>query len=288
MSIKGKNRIIIVAPSYSPQIGGSIVLHKLCDILNELKYDAYLTTTQKLNGNTDYFILNPTFNTKIATEIDTKKDIILYPEIERGNPFQAKHVIRYILSKSHLVEIEGGSHSSTWGDKDFWLYFHNLFYDGIKEKNILHLIHSKVDSYVDLGINRNIDACFTYRKNPSPPKLYHPQDSIEISYNTPDKELINIFNQCKRFYSYDTETYLSVLAALCGCESVIIPQKEKNKQEIINNQPTFKYGIAYGIDDIKHANNTQPLVREHLNFLETKQTQDTLKIFNKILLHFNI
>ena len=288
MSIKGKNRIIIVAPSYSSQIGGSIVLHKLCDILNELKYDAYLTTTKKLNGNTDYFILNPIFNTKIATEIDTKKDIIIYPEIERGNPFQAKHVVRYILSKSHLVEIEGGSHSSTWGDKDFWLYFHNLFYDGIKEKNILHLIHSKVDSYVDLGINRNIDACFTYRKNPSPPKLYHPQDSIEINYNTPDKELINIFNQCKRFYSYDTETYLSVLAALCGCESVIIPQKEKNKQEIINNQPTFKYGIAYGVDDIKHANNTQSLVREHLNFLETKQTQDTLKIFNKILLHFNI
>lgn len=288
MGIKNRNRIIIVAPSYSSQIGGSIVLHKLCHILNELKYDAYLTTTQKLNGNTNYFTLNPTFNTKIGTEIDIQRDLIIYPEIERGNPFQAKHVVRYILSKSHLVEVNGGSHSTTWGDNDFWLYFHSLFYDDIKEKNILHLIHSKVDDYVNLGMDRDIEACFTYRKNPSPTTLYHPQNSIEIHYNTPDKELIKIFNECKRFYSYDTETYLNVLAALCGCESVIIPQKGKNKQEIINNQPTFKYGIAYGTDDIEHANKTQPLVRQHLNFLENKQTQDTLKIFNKITSHFNI
>lgn len=282
-----KFKIIIVSPSYSPQIGGSIVLHKLCHILNNLGYDASLTTTPKLNGNTNFFSLNPNFNTKIATSLNIDKDIIIYPEIERNNPFQAKNVVRYILSSSHLVEIDEGSHSSTWGENDFWLYFHDLFYDEVKEKNVLHVIDSKVDIFYNKNLKRDYDSCFTYRKS-SPVKLYHDPSSIKIDFSTTDTELVEIFNRCKRFYSYDTKTYLNVLASLCGCESIIIPQEEHTQEEIINNQPTFKYGIAYGLDNLEHAKNTQHLVRNHLENLEKKQISDTLNIFDKIFKHFNL
>ena len=121
-------KVIIVAPSYNPQIGGAIVLHKLCDLLNKLGIKAYLTTTIKLNGTSEFFNLNRQFNTNIATDIDTESDIVIYPEIERGNPFGAKYVVRYILSKAHLVEVDGVSHSSTWGKDDFRLYFHERIY----------------------------------------------------------------------------------------------------------------------------------------------------------------
>ena len=278
--------VIIVAPSYNPQIGGAIVLHKLCDILNQVGIKSYLTTSIKLNGASLSFSLNSQFNTHIAETIDVDRDIIVYPEIERGNPYGAKNVVRYILSKAHTVNTHEGPHNTTWGSGDFWIYLHELFYDGLADKNVLHVIHSKVDIYYDMQIDRTVEECFTYRKGGR--VANHSTDSIEIHYNTPDHELLQIFNKCKRFYSYDTETYLNVLAALCGCESIIIPTEGKSKKDIITNQPTFKYGIAYGVEDIKHAKETQHLMQTHLQGLEQSQIENTKTMFNKIITHFNL
>jgi hypothetical protein len=180
---------------------------------------------------------------------------------------------------------------STWGEDDYWLYSHEHFYDGIKDKNFLHIIESKLEIYKDYGLSRDIEACFTYRKRSSEIQnldIIHPSNAIEIPYNIQDQELINIFNSCKRFYSYDYETYLSQLAALCGCESIIVPYENITKETIINNQPSFKYGLAYGLDDLEHANLTRPLLRKHLQDLEDKQIEDTKIEFEKIFKHFDL
>ena len=284
-----KCKIIIASPSYNESIGGAIVLHKLCHILNNLGYDSYLTSTMKLNGQVEYFQLNNNYNTKIATDIDIENDIIIYPEIEPGNPYGCKNVVRFILNKWHLPEYD--NNVITWGDSDFWIYFHKLFYDGIKEPNYLHILDSKLDIFKDNNEDRNIEACFTYRKKSNErdvlPTL-HPSNSIEIPYNISDENLIKIFNTCKRFYSYDTETYLNVLAALCGCESVIVPYKDVTKENIVKLQPSFKYGIAYGLDDLKHANSTRSSLREHIIELEIEQINQTKNIFEKIIKHFNL
>ena len=71
------SQIIIAAPMYNESIGGCVVLHKLCHILNELGYDSALTTTLKLSGQTEYFLLNDNYNTKIATEINLDNDIYI-------------------------------------------------------------------------------------------------------------------------------------------------------------------------------------------------------------------
>jgi hypothetical protein len=283
-------RIIIASPSYNPSIGGAIVLHKLCHILNNLGYDSYLTSTLKLNGQVEYFHLNENYNTKIATEIDIENDIIIYPEIESGNPYGCKNVVRYILNNYHLPD-SAGCVMDTWDKNDYWLYFHNLFYDGIKESNFLHIIDTKLDVFKDYGLERKIDACFTYRKKSTERNILpiiHSSNSIEIEYNIQDKELVEIFNSCKRFYSYDTETYLSVLAAQCGCESIIVPYKDITKDIIINNQPSFKYGIAYGLDDLEHANSTRHLLKEYLQRLEDQQIIKTKTAFEKIFNYFNL
>jgi hypothetical protein len=284
------SQIIITAPLYNPSIGGAIVLHKLCHILNNLGYDASLYSTIKLNGQLDYFVLNENFNTKLATNIDSQNDIVIYPEIESFNPLGCNNVVRYILNTYHLPS-KGSNVMSTWDEKDYWLYFHNLFYDNIKEPNFLHIIDTKLDLFKDYGLERKIDACFTFRKKTNEKNtlnIIHPQDAIEIPYNIPDKELANIFNICKRFYSYDTETYLNVLAAQCGCESVIVPYKDVTKESIINNQPSFKYGLAYGLDDLEYANSTRHLLREYLNNLENEQINNTKIAFEKIFKYFNL
>ena len=285
------SKIIITTPSYSPSIGGAITLHRLCDILNDIGYDAYLTTTLKLNGQTEYFMLNDKYNTKVATEINTENDIVIYPEIESGNPFECKNVVRYILNKFHLPKYDNTM--STWGDKDYWLYYHDLFYDNLKDKNILTILDSKLDLFKDYKIDRNIESCHTYRKRSHERDIIvpvHPQDSIEIGFNTPDDTLIEIFNKCKRFYSYDTETYLSTLAALCGCESVIVPNTNIPAEEILHRRMTLgiTYGVAYGIDDIDNAKTTQHLLRSHFENQEKQQYIDTKLEFEKIFKYFNL
>lgn len=282
-------RIIIAAPSYNPAIGGAIVLHKLCHILNEIGYDAALTTTSKLNSPSDYFVLNPEFSTKIATEISVDNDIVIYPEIESGNPYQCKNVVRYLLNKYHLPEYDNTM--VTWGEADYWLYFHDLFYDRIKEPNFLHILDTKVNMFTDYKQERNIEACFTYRKKSEDLEnltIIHPTGSVEIGYNVQEEELLRLFNSCKRFYSYDTETYLSILAALCGCESIVVPYKDVTKSQVLEKQPAFKYGVAYGLDDLQHANATRPKLREYLLNLEKQQILDTKEAFTQIYKHFTL
>jgi hypothetical protein len=284
------SKIIIVTPSYNPAIGGALVLHKLSHVLNVLGYDSYLTTTVKLNGQLEYFTLNENYNTKLATSINPQDDIVIYPEIESGNPLGCNNVVRYLLNNYHLPSEESNI-MSTWGENDYWLYLHEHFYDGIKDRNFLHIIESKLDIYKDYGLSRNIEACFTYRKRSNEIQSLtpiHPPNSLEILYNIQDQELINIFNSCKRFYSYDYETYLSQLAALCGCESIIVPYKDIKKNELINKQPALKYGVAYGLEDLDYANSTKHLLRDYLQGLEDQQYIDTKPAFEKIFKHFNL
>jgi hypothetical protein len=283
-------KIIIAAPSYNPSIGGSIALHRLCDILLTLGYDAYLFPTIKCNGSTDYFYVNSQYKSQIASTINTNEDIAIYPEIEPDNPFECKHVIRYILNKFHLPEYDNNIPS--WSEHDYWLYYHELFYDGLRDKNILCILDSKLDIYKDYGLPRTIDACFTYRKRANErhilPKI-HPENAIEIGYNTQDSELISIFNSCKRFYSYDTETYLSTIAALCGCESVIVPYSGLSDEDFRRRESSIlKYGVSYGLDKIDEANSTRNLLREHYKKHEKQQFFTTKIEFEKIFKYFNL
>lgn len=278
-------KIIIAAPSYNSSIGGVVVLHKLCHILNNLGYDSYLTTTLRLNGQTDFMYLNTAFNTKVIDSIDVDNDIIIYPEVQPGNPYGCKNVVRYILNTYHLPN--QFNIMETWTDSDYWLYYHDRFYDGLRDKNMLHIIDSKIDIFEDKGLERKFSACFSYRKRDiNKIDIIHPADSIEIGSNVHYDELISIFNNCRQFYSYDTETYLSVLAALCGCESIIVPIPGVDKDSIISAQPSFKYGIAYGLDELEWANSTRNLLVEHLQNLEDTQIQQTKIEFDKIIEFF--
>lgn len=276
------NQIIIATPSYNPSIGGCVVLHKLCHLLNELGYDSSLTTTLKLNGEIDFFVLNDKYNTKIATEIDIEKDIIVYPEIQMGNPYECKNVVRWILNDYHLPEKDNSV--STWDKNDFWAYYDDIFYDGIKDKNILYIRETKLDIFKNYNLERKIEACFTYRKNNHLRKdlpIVYPKGSIEIPHVISDEQLVYIFNTCKRFYSYDTETYLSELASLCGCESIVVPNH-------LSKTDKNRLGVAYGIENLEYSISTRNELLEKLKKDEINNFINAKNIFEKIYKYFNL
>ena len=111
--------------------------------------------------------------------------------------------------------------------------------------------------------------------------IFHPFGSIEIPHIIQDEELINIFNKCKRFYSYDTETYLNELAAMCGCESIVIPNPSSKTNK---NRP----GVAYGLENLDYAKSTVNIMINNLKQTEEQQYDNTKLSFKKILNHFNL
>ena len=95
-------------------------------------------------------------------------------------------------------------------------------------------------------------------------------------------QCIKFFNKYKVFISYDPLTFLSIMAALCGCISIIYKIDGLNKKEWINTTVVAEYlkysgeelyGIAYGANDIQHAIDTLHLVKQQWNNIQ-KYTQE--------------
>ena len=118
-------------------------------------------------------------------------------------------------------------------------------------------------------------TCFTIRKSQlhkNGINIIHSPCAFEITYEHNQDNLIEFFNQYKFFISYDPLTFISVIAALCGCISIVYPVDGLSKLDWINTTCAseyikFKgldnlYGIAYGLEDIKYAEETISLAKE--------------------------
>lgn len=272
-------KIVLASPSYNPSSGGIIALHKLCDTLIRIGYTAgfYKESNEPFYVNSAY-----KHNHFTIEEIDVQADVVIYPEITWGNPLNMKRVVRYIMNTGHITL----NRKSTWNDTDFWLYYSDRFYDGLMPKNILTISDSKLNYFRDYGVPRTHFDCFTYRKRAdvlTPIATHHSANAIEISFNTSDEELITIFNICERFYSYDTQTHLSVLASLCGCDSIIISDQGESRSAVMDATPAFKYGVAFGVEEIQHARTSRNQLRTFLEDSEQQQEVAVGKMFNKIL-----
>jgi len=132
-----------------------------------------------------------------------------------------------------------------------------------------------------MAINNNLKSragtCFTIRKSHIHKKLelVHPRNSFEITREHSQIKCINIFNQHTYFISYDPLTFLIVIAALCGCISIVKKVDGLSKQEWLDTTGAAEYlketgtnslyGIAYGADDLQNAINTIHLVKQQWN-----------------------
>ena len=81
-------------------------------------------------------------------------------------------------------------------------------------------------------------------------------------------------NNHKIFISYDPLSFLTIIAALCGCISIICPIPNISKKDYFKKTPFYEYmveknidslyGIAYGNSDeeIKYAHDTLHLLKD--------------------------
>ena len=240
---------------------------------------------------------NPHFNKYLNlsdTTFSIKNSVVIYCEGTQGNPLDAIYIIRWILSPIGLNVPR--NYCLTWGNNELLYYFNNeeRFDNNIKLLPIIMLDNTFINKFY----NRNDKICYTYRKSHFHKNInkIHDENSYEIKRNFKNNDLIEIFNNYTYFYSYDPITFLNVLAAKCGCISVVYPIEGVSKKDWLKMSSVYwyleetgeeLYGIAYGLDDIEFAKVTLDLVEKQWNNILEYNKEKYLNSFIKDLQKYN-
>ncbi len=264
--------------NWSPNVGGSIQLHKLCNDLNQIGEKAFITnkrTNPVFNAPT-YSYLN---NDELIQKINNDNLIVVYTGSEYDNPLKAKNIVRLIQHTKKAQEIYKNTYNPTG------LIFRTS--DFYKDEHINKKIPFVYSVYFDYLIFRNLNmkrtgTAYMIRKGVVIERE-HPEGSLLIDpYANDWVSMMYIFNKIEKFYCYDNETTWCALAALCGCIVVVIPCRKANMTatEWRSTSPIKKYGIAYGntIEEITYAINTITLVESNLRLIE-KNSINTVRQF---------
>ena len=99
-------------------------------------------------------------------------------------------------------------------------------------------------------------------------------DGIVID-ELPEKEKVNVFNECEYCISLDTQTAYSQIAALCGCKSIVIPEKGKTKSDYLKSDDV-SYGVSYSLDEneISKAYEERLLLKDYYTRLNNKSKEN--------------
>jgi hypothetical protein len=83
---------------------------------------------------------------------------------------------------------------------------------------------------------------------------------------------LKLLAETKRLVSYDRATFISVEAAAMGCLSIVMPVPNLTRHDWLRSVgDAFRYGIAYGFEEIDYALSTMDRVNDHLRLLASKQ-----------------
>lgn len=301
--------IFICAPSYFENSGGSLVLHRLCHLINNLdNYKAYLVKTQpKYSGgwgvrrilsqikwsllNSKKYKVNPNWDTPIWTGEKFPDDsIVIYPEIINGNPLKINNVVRWFLHQP-------GYHTGIFNYSKGELYFkfnsaiNDFNVEGsVLSKNELKVIYYPIDIYNQDDNNHNIkdlDCCHMIRKGKEK-KLVHDDDSIKLD-GLSHREVAEVFRRSKRFICYDDYTAYSIFAVLCGCESVVVPGEGRTLHDWYPEE-NDRYGISYGFcsEQLVWARNTRHKVLPHILSEHEKSNNNIIKCLKEMGDYFKV
>ena len=111
---------------------------------------------------------------------------------------------------------------------------------------------------MDYGLARE-GACYVIRKGNDKPRgswLDEWPDALcidDYARRGGDSYLIEMFNRCRRFICYDHNSFLAMLAALCGCEVLIVPDGVRTLEQVVADCPFGMSGVAWALEDLDRA-----------------------------------
>ena len=250
-------KIVIYTPKIYVNCGGIVILHYIAKVINDLNYKNIYAKLYTYDG-TKY---KNEFCNDFADPFEINDNtIVIYPEIIKGNPLNAKNVIRWILLDLGLeMPLD---HFINWNKSDIVYHWEPSKLQNTKQLTVPYF-NTKIKKYNN---TTRSGSCYLIKKGRFMHKNInnmHPSDSICIDDILID-EIINIFNKCKYFYCYDPNTFYILIAPLCGCITILYPLENYSKKDLFKNRMTckgdyiFDSGIAYGNsnEEIQYAENT--------------------------------
>lgn len=209
---KKKIPYYIWAPPYTHTSSGVITLHLLCHALNEEGEVAYIVPSSYTG-----FSLNPALNTPLLPieyqNFYGQDFIAVYSDVIKGNPFNAKHVVRYLLAPRGAY---GGD--SVFPDTDqVWGCLPSI------AENVLRLpVTDTSIFYPPEKSAARSGSCFyshKYEMHGNQPLLGITGSSTRLT-GSPE-QLADILRKSAACYLYELTASITE-AALCGCPVILV------------------------------------------------------------------
>lgn len=266
-----KNIIIYPHAPFNLRDGGTTVHYYLSQLLLEHGQIVKIFNSRGITPNN---ICDNYYNNDFPIDDNA---VVIYCEGIQGNPLNAKNVVRWMLSE--LGKNVPYEYVHSWGKNELVYYFNSEVRIAQQPEKIGKIYKMLSTIYLNPNINNNNlnprqGSCHTIRKSHWHTNIIriHNSNSFEITHNHSPDNYIQIFNHFKIFISYDPCTFLTIIAALCGCISIVYKVDGKSKKEWYDSLGTSVYmkhkgidslyGVAYGLEEIEYANSTLHLVKE--------------------------
>ena len=208
-----------------------------------------------------------------------KNSIVIYPETLYGNPLNAKNVVRWFLYFHRFNDTKGA-----FGKKDMFVCYREIFNDSTLNPNVVTLKINYFDNqlYRQYNFGHRSGKCYILRKGKNRADLPKYFDGPVFDDDMSQEDLVKMFNEHEYCYSYDTQSFYSVIAMVCGCKSIVVLEPGKKVEDYLGEGEDH-YGIAYGDtpEQMEYAEKTRDLKLESLDY--TKSNEANVKAFIPIL-----
>lgn len=299
----------IIIYNINKYYGGTLVLSALCKTLRDLGYDARLLFNFDLNSEPDkdtmfkkkskaylmkqslvyyihklskkihfkdVFLLKETpVSTMPGIKIQRnpffcrRNTIVIYPETLYGNPLEAENVVRWLLYFHRFKDVEGA-----FGMNDLFVCYRDIFNDPELNPSEVTLKVNYFDDqlYRQYNFGPRSGKCYILRKGKDRKDLPEHFEGPVFDNNMSQEELVKMFNEHEYCYSYDTQSFYSAIAAICGCKSVVVMEPGKTEKDYLGKGETH-YGIAYGDtpEQLEYAERTKDLLKKSLDYKERNE-----------------
>ena len=173
-----------------------------------------------------------------------KRTVVVYPEKYYGNVLNAKYVVRWLLYYYPYSTIR-----QAYADSDLFICYRLLFNDwqlNPKGYQVKMNFFNK-DLYRRYNWGARTGNCYIIHKGRTRQDLPEAFDGPVVD-DLSEEEKVKVFNRCDYCYSYDTQTFYSNIAAICGCKSVVVLEPGKTKEDYLG-QGERCAGVAYGTSE---------------------------------------
>lgn len=229
-----KYTLVVYAPKLEMWCGGLVCLYNSVKMFNER--DHPLFQAKIYNFLDDPFPNIFTDQFARLQDMSNEDTIVIYPETVRGNPLQAKFVVRWILLELGLetpVEVA----RKTWGPNDLVYHWEPMV---SKKQFTMPWINPVLlpDENI-IPIHQRTKSCFLFKKavlyiSDINQVKFHPYDSIPLDGKLP-QDVAPYLKECRHFYTYDVYTAFIYFAVMNGCVSIVLPYPGKTEEEYLSN-----------------------------------------------------